>query len=124
MGVDQFWGLPQYPHTAYYRTFETVVDTDAPLYEFAVPMVPPTWKERERVEEYLALMERGTALTSVAISMLDVCRSALGLADDPAAHWDLTHFFLDGYHKLEAAATAPASAAPVAAGLGQEPGRS
>ncbi|MFD8141775.1 hypothetical protein [Streptomyces sp. NPDC059708] len=105
-GVDQFWGLPEYPHTPYYRTFETAVDADAHLYEFVVPMVPPTWNERARVEEYIALMERGTVPTAVAISTLDVCQSSLGLADDPAAHWGLTHFLLDGHHKLEAAATA------------------
>ncbi|MFD3781187.1 hypothetical protein [Streptomyces sp. NPDC058612] len=105
-GINQFWGLPEYPHTPYYRTFETAVDADAHLYEFVVPMVPPTLNDRERVEEYVALMERGTVPTAVAISTLDVCQSALGLADDPAAHWGLTHFLLDGHHKLEAAATA------------------
>ncbi|MER7515321.1 hypothetical protein [Streptomyces sp. NPDC126499] len=105
-GVDQFWGLPEYPHTPYYRTFETVVDADAHLYEFVVPMVPPTWNERERVEEYVALMEQGTVPTAVAISTLDVCQPALGLGEDPSVHWGLTHFLLDGHHKLEAAATA------------------
>ncbi|MFJ2598949.1 hypothetical protein [Streptomyces erythrochromogenes] len=105
-GVNQFWGLPEYPHTPYYRTFETAVDANAHLYEFVVPMVPPTLNDRERVEEYVALMKRGTVPTAVAISTLDVCQSALGLADDPAAHWGLTHFLLDGHHKLEAAATA------------------
>ncbi|MFB6520061.1 hypothetical protein [Streptomyces sp. NPDC056401] len=105
-GINQFWGLPEYPHTPYYRTFETAVDADAHLYEFVVPMVPPTLNDRERVEEYVALMEQGAVPTAVAISTLDVCQSALGLADDPAAHWGLTHFLLDGHHKLEAAATA------------------
>ncbi|MYV73376.1 hypothetical protein GT352_05390 [Streptomyces sp. SID1046] len=103
-GIDQFWGLPEHPRTPYYRTFETTVDADAHLYEFVVPMVPPTWNERERVEEYVALMKRGTVPTAVAISTLDVCRPSLGLADDPAVHWGLTHFLLDGHHKLEAAA--------------------
>lgn len=105
-GINQFWGLPEYPHTPYYRTFETAVDADAHLYEFVVPMVPPTLNDRERVEEYVSLMEQGTVPTAVAISTLDVCQSALGLADDPAAHWGLTHFLLDGHHRLEAAATA------------------
>lgn len=104
-GIDQFWGLPEYPHTPYYRTFETAVDADAHLYEFVVPMVPPIWNERERVEEYIALMERGTVPTAVAISTLDVCQPSLGLGDDPSVHWGLTHFLLDGHHKLEAAAT-------------------
>ncbi|MFE7332952.1 hypothetical protein ACFU8W_50825 [Streptomyces sp. NPDC057565] len=105
-GVDQFWGLPEYPHTPYYRTFETPVDADAHLYEFVVPMVPPTWNERERVEEYVALMERGTVPTAVAISTLDVCEPAAGMPIDQYQHWGLTHFLLDGHHKLEAAAAA------------------
>lgn len=104
-GIDQFWGLPEYPHTPYYRTFETAVDEDAHLYEFVVPMVPPTWNERERVEEYIALMERETVPTAVAISTLDVCQPAIDQGGDYFVHWGLTHFLLDGHHKLEAAAT-------------------
>lgn len=105
-GINQFWGLPEYPHTPYYRTFETAVDADAHLYEFVVPMVPPTLNDRERVEEYVALMEQGAVPTAVAISTLDVCRPAISFGDDPSAHWGLTHFLLGGHHKLEAAATA------------------
>ncbi|MGA4846808.1 hypothetical protein ACOBQB_11250 [Streptomyces sp. G5(2025)] len=105
-GIDQFWGLPEYPHTPYYRTFETRVDASAHLYEFVVPMVPPTWNTRERVEEYAELMGRGTVPTAVAISTLDVCEPSMGMPDDDQyRHWGLTHFLLDGHHKLEAAAT-------------------
>ncbi|MFG2621331.1 hypothetical protein ACGFXC_27320 [Streptomyces sp. NPDC048507] len=105
-GVDQFWGLPEHPRTPYYRTFETAVATDAHLYEFVVPMVPPTWNDRERVEAYTASMERGTIPTAVAVSTLDVCGPETGFGDDPSVHWGLTHFLLDGHHKLEAAAAA------------------
>lgn len=105
-GVGQFWGLPEYPHTPYYRTFETAVDASAHLYEFVVPMVPPTWNERERVEEYVELMCGGAVPTAVAISTLDVCEPAIGFGEDQSQHWGLTHFLLDGHHKLEAAATA------------------
>ncbi len=69
-------------------------------------MVPPAWNERERVEEYVALMERETIPTAVAISTLDVCQPAMDRADDYFVHWGLTHFLLDGHHKMEAAATA------------------
>ncbi|MEU4490148.1 hypothetical protein AB0H94_35650 [Streptomyces purpurascens] len=103
-GLDQFWGLPA--HTPYYRTFETAVDASAHLYEFVVPMVPPTWNTRERVEAYVELMGRGTVPTAVAVSTLDVCEPASGLPADHYGHWGLTHFLLDGHHKLEAAATA------------------
>lgn len=105
-GIDQFWGLPEYPHTPYYRTFETVVDTNAHLYEFVVPMVPPAWNERQRVKEYVTLMEQGSVPTAVAVSTLDVCKPAVGASVDHYQHWGLTHFLLDGHHKLEAAATA------------------
>ncbi|MEV8315095.1 hypothetical protein AB0Q95_13055 [Streptomyces sp. NPDC059900] len=105
-GIDQFWGLPEYPHTPYYRTFETAVDSDAHLYEFVVPMVPPSWNQQERVEEYVRLMGRGTVPTAVAISTLDVCEPAAGMPVDHYQHWGLTHFLLDGHHKLEAAAIA------------------
>ncbi|WP_030899673.1 MULTISPECIES: hypothetical protein [unclassified Streptomyces] len=104
-GLDQFWGLPEYPHTPYYRTFETAVDASAHLYEFVVPMVPPTWNTRKRVEEYVELMGRATVPTAVAVSTLDVCEPASGLPTDHYRHWGLTHFLLDGHHKLEAAAT-------------------
>ncbi|GAA5020855.1 hypothetical protein GCM10023335_51080 [Streptomyces siamensis] len=105
-GIDQFWGLPEYPHTPYYRTFETVVDDDAHLYEFVVPMVPPTWNDRERVEEYVEQMRQGQVPTAVAVSTLDLCQPALDLSTDYYQHWGLTHFLLDGHHKLEAAASA------------------
>ncbi|MFB7739302.1 hypothetical protein ACFC08_34050 [Streptomyces sp. NPDC056112] len=104
-GLDQFWGLPEYPHTPYYRTFETTVDASAHLYEFVVPMVPPTWNVSDRVEEYIELMGRGTVPTAVAVSTLDVCEPASGLPVDHYRHWGLAHFLLDGHHKLEAAAT-------------------
>ncbi|WP_327359988.1 hypothetical protein [Streptomyces sp. NBC_01296] len=67
-------------------------------------MVPPTWNDKERVEEYVALMEQGTVPTAVAISTLDVCQPAIDRGDDYFVHWGLTHFLLDGHHKLEAAA--------------------
>ena len=105
-GLDQFWGLPEYPHTPYYRSFETAVDASTHLYEFIVPMVPPTWNNRERLEEYVELMNRGTVPTAVAVSTLDVCQPAIDLAADYYLHWGLTHFLLDGHHKLEAAAMA------------------
>ncbi|MFE5206987.1 hypothetical protein [Streptomyces sp. NPDC056600] len=105
-GIDAFWGLPQYPHTPYYRTYETAVDAFAHLYEFVVPMVPPTWNARERVEEYTDLMNGGAVPTAVAVSILDVCEPAAGDGTDHYRHWCLAHFLLDGHHKFEAAATA------------------
>ncbi|MCO4695257.1 hypothetical protein LRR80_01307 [Streptomyces sp. RO-S4] len=106
-GPDQFWGLPEHPRTPYYRTFETVVNDEAHLYEFVVPMVPPLWNDQERVVEYVESMGRGTEPTAVAVSTLDRCEPAVSPhATDRYEHWGLTHFLLDGHHKLEAAAAA------------------
>ncbi|MEV5001538.1 hypothetical protein [Nocardioides sp. LML1-1-1.1] len=110
-GVDSFWGLPENPRSFYYRTFQTAVADDAHLYEFVVPMVPPGWNERARVHHYGELLAAGVTPTAVALSTLDVCEPATEEdgTTDVYAHWGLTHFLLDGHHKLEAAAASGAS---------------
>ena len=101
-GLESFWGLPVYPRTPYYRTFETAVDAGAHLFEFVVPMVPPSWNERAQVEKYAA--EPGRIEPVVAVSVLDVSQPAVDDGIDYYTHWALTHFLLDGHHRLLAAA--------------------
>lgn len=104
-GVDPFWGLPEYPSTPYYRTFETPVDHDAHLFEFIVPMVPPSWNNAEKVAGHADRLEASSRPTCVAVSILDVCQPATRpQRSDYYAHWGLTHFLLDGHHKVQAAA--------------------
>lgn len=103
-GVNGFWGLPEYPRTPYYRTYQTRVDADAHLFEFVVPMVPPSWNDRDRVAAYSADLTRGVTPTAVAVATLDVCAPAVDHGRDYYAHWMLTHFLLDGHHKTQAAA--------------------
>lgn len=104
-GVDSFWGLPENPRTPYYRTFETPVAANAHLYEFVVPMVPPTWNDRLRVQRHAAALAAGSLPAAVAVSTLDISQPALADGcSDYYEHWALTHFLLDGHHKLEAAA--------------------
>lgn len=106
-GIDGFWGLPENPRTPYYRTFETRVTDEAHLFEFVVPMVPPTWNDRARVQEYVERLGTTSRPTAVAVSTLDISQPAVSdLSSDYYEHWALTHFVLDGHHKLEAAATA------------------
>ena len=104
-GADPGAGAADDPGTPYYRTFETPVRKDRHLYEFVVPMVPPTWNDHDTVADYL----RGDGVesaTAVAYSLLDVLQPAMDEAEDYYEHWVLTHFLLDGHHKIEAAATA------------------
>jgi hypothetical protein len=105
-GIDGFWGLPHHPKAVYYRTHECRIDANAHLFEFVVPMVPPSWNDAARVDGYRARLRASTSPTVVAVSTLDVCRPAVEHAGgDDFAHWCLTHFVLDGHHKLDAAAT-------------------
>jgi len=105
-GVSGFWGLPEYPQTPYYRTWQAPVDPTAHAFEFVVPMVPPTWNEPDRVEEYAQKLLNSSTPTAVAVSILDVCQPAMDNGTDYYAHWGITHFLLDGHHKMQAAAEA------------------
>lgn len=103
-GIDAFWGLPEYPRTPYYRTFETPVDAEAHLYEFVVPMVPPSWNDVAQVAVFAEHLDSSSKPTAVSVSTLDVCAPAVDDGLDWYAHWGLTHFLLDGHHKMQAAA--------------------
>lgn len=103
-GLDAFWGLPVYPSSSYYRTYATAVDATAHLYEFVVPMVPPAWNDGSRVAGYIEARSSSSLPTAVAVSILDICAPASGPSTDYYTHWGLTHFLLDGHHKMQAAA--------------------
>jgi hypothetical protein len=104
-GINSFWGLPEYPRTAYYRTFQTVRDRESHLYEFVVPMVPLGWNEPQQVDAAQELLAASDRPTAVAVSLLDVCAPAVSPeGTEWYEHWCLTHFLLDGHHKIEAAA--------------------
>ncbi|WP_404595481.1 hypothetical protein [Paenarthrobacter histidinolovorans] len=103
-GISGFWGLPEYPQTPYYRTWQAPVDASAHAYEFVVPMVPPRWNDAARVKEYAQELLDSSTPTAVAVSILDVCEPAGGTGTDHCAHWGLMHFLLDGHHKMQAAA--------------------
>lgn len=105
-GLESFWGLPVNPRTPYYRTFETAVDPEAHLFEFVVPMVPPSWNTEERVDQYVETLRATSRPTAVGVSIVDVSAPAVDMGPDWCAHWGLTHFLLDGHHKMEAAARA------------------
>lgn len=104
-GVDPVAGAAEDPGTPYYRTFEAPVGKNGQLYEFVVPMVPPYWNDRRTVSGYLGADDDESG-TAVAYSLLDVLQPAVDEGDDHYEHWVLTHFLLDGHHKIEAAAAA------------------
>jgi hypothetical protein len=84
---------------------ELATAVDDHLFEFVVPMVPPSWNDPARVDVYRERLRASSRPTAVALSLLDVCRPATlqGPESGYYAHWGLTHFLLDGHHKLQAA---------------------
>jgi hypothetical protein len=110
-GVDDFWGLPHYPRTPYYRLDIDGIDLPdaARLFEFVVPVVPPSWNDVHRVAEHAAQLRHGPVPVCLALSTLDICQPAVtrpGTTEPNTTHWGLTHFLLDGHHRMHAAAQA------------------
>lgn len=104
-GIDPLVGGPADPGTPYYRTFEAPLGPQDHLFEFVVPMVPPSWNTRALVERQAEALEAGAELgTAVAYTLLDVLESVTGDGAEEYTHWTITHFLLDGHHRLEAAA--------------------
>lgn len=102
-GIDPMVGSAEPAGSPYYRSFEASVDEDRHLYEFVVPMVPPSWNAPDRVERY-QVPQSGVLPTAVAYTLLDVLAPAVDEGADWYWHWLLQHFLIDGHHKVEAAA--------------------
>jgi hypothetical protein len=103
-GVDTFWDLPHDPRTEYYRLGTRTVAPGRQLFEFLVPMFPARWLNGDVVATYTAALSRGSVPTAVAISILDVKGPAEPDGDE-REHLCLTHYMLDGHHKVFAAAS-------------------
>lgn len=75
-------------------------------------MRPPPWINetiQQRIASrcgdiVVAALEISPMPTAVAVTTLDISQPANKLGADYYAHWGLTHFLLDGHHKLHAAA--------------------
>ncbi len=105
-GIDGFWGLPHSPKVEYYRTLTKKFDDYKQLFEFVVPMYPSGWLGVDAVREYESQISEGLKPTALALSVLDIKQPASWEdADDEVEikeHWCLTHYLLDGHHKVYA----------------------
>lgn len=106
-GIDGFWGLPHYPKIEYYRTRTEKFDGYKQLFEFIVPMFPAGWLGVDAVREYELQISDGRKPTALALSVLEVKQPATWEDETDDAkiteHWCLTHYLLDGHHKVYAA---------------------
>lgn len=105
-GEDTFWCLPHNPRIPYYRAGDQDLGQGRRLFNFIVPMFPAKWLTMTTVDKYVEALRTKASGTAVAIAVLEV-RSPGNSAGDPkpqvVEHWCLTHYLLDGHHKLHAA---------------------
>ncbi len=105
-GEDNFWCLPHDPRISYYRAGDRDLGDGKRLFNFIVPMFPTKWLTMTTVAEYVEALRTKASGTAISIAMLDV-RSPSDWAEDRnpeiVEHWCLTHYLLDGHHKLHAA---------------------
>ncbi len=106
-GIDGFWGLPHSPRVEYYRTQTKKFDDYKQLFEFVVPMYPAGWLGEDAVREYEFQISEGRKPTALALSIVDVKQPANWEDEfgeiEITEHWCLTHYLLDGHHKIYAA---------------------
>jgi len=105
-GEDTFWCLPHDPRVPYFRAGDRDMGESKRLFNFIVPMFPTQWLKMETVAKYREALATKASGTAIALGVLDV-RSPVDWnqekAPDPSEHWCLTHYLLDGHHKLNAA---------------------
>ncbi len=103
VGVDPYYGQPHDPKVTYYRrgdrAFINVAGCGAALFDFVAPM--STTLDEARVAHYVHALDGGKRPTAVALSVLDTKQPEI---EDGLQHWCMTHYLLDGHHKLAAAA--------------------
>ncbi len=104
---DYWTGLPHFTHTAYYRTSTVDLGGSRRLYEFLVPLYPTAYCDMETVSGYVEKLVAGERPTALALSVLDVKQPANWDGEPTVTeHWCMTHYLVDGHHKMKAAATA------------------
>ena len=108
-GEDNFWCLPHDPRVSYFRAGDKDIGEGRRLFNFVVPMFPTKWLRMATVAEYAESLRTKASGTAVSVAVLDIRSPADWTGEqtpDPVEHWCLTHFLLDGHHKLNAAAEA------------------
>ncbi len=103
-GEDNFWCLPHDPRISYFRAGDRDLGQGRRLFNFIVPMFPTKWLSMTTAEEYKEALRTKGSGTAISIAVLEI-RSPWDGGPNPEVveHWCLTHYLLDGHHKLHAA---------------------
>lgn len=100
-GIDGFWNLPHYPKIEYYRSLTKNISETERLFEFIVPMFPENQLEKKTTDFYKEQIADNQKPTAVSISVLDVKEPAyIDEGEEFYAHWCLSHYLIDGHHKV------------------------
>ena len=105
-GEDTFWCLPHDPRISYFRAGDTTIAPGRRLFNFIAPMMPTRWLEMSTIEKYKEALKTKASGTAVSIAVLDVRGPSIFEGEqepDPSEPWCLTHYLIDGHHKLNAA---------------------
>jgi hypothetical protein len=101
------WGsewVPHDPHITYYRSQSVVKSEHRQLFEFVIPMFPPTRLDQERLIHYKDEIVHGCQPTAFVVSVLDIKQPAVWNGKpEITEHWCLAHYLIDGHHKTYAA---------------------
>ncbi len=96
--------IPRLSDTRDYKCLTSAFGGCKQLFEFIVPLYPAARLYVDAMREYeIKILERSKP-TALALSVLDVKHP--GIWDDETEvteHWCLTHYLLDGHHKIRAA---------------------
>lgn len=94
---------PNDPQTAYYRSMTQPLGRQR-LYEFVVPLFDVSRLDSQTVEGYRHAIHDGAQPTAVALTLLDWRQPAMWPGDPVVSeHFLLSHYLLDGHHKVYAA---------------------
>lgn len=101
---DDMTGMPPYPATDYYITESCAfLGREERVFEFIVPLYPTRFTKRSRVEEWRESLLRESS-TAVAVSVIDEKTATVYTYPQKARHVCITHYLLDGHHRMLAAA--------------------
>jgi hypothetical protein len=113
--ANEYWrctSRDHHPGQAYYRgqssdprRYVTPAgdSLDYAFHELIVPLYPPDACDAGRVQQFRVELLQGAVPTAIAISFCDVAYGRYP-APDTSGHLVLTHYLLDGHHKMRAAA--------------------
>jgi hypothetical protein len=105
-GEDNFWCLPHDPRISYFRAGDRDLGQGRRLFNFIVPMFPTKWLSMTTVEKYKEALRTKASGTAISIAVLEIRSPRDGGPNQNSQvmeHWCLTHYLLDGHHKLNAA---------------------